>query len=111
MTDEEKYVNAANWAEHAMDWNPESPTALQGDAATAEGRKVLEAALGRSAMQIQKGLGGRPTLDPDGSPSRLRTVRLGESLDNELTQAAAREDRDRSSVMRDAIEQYINKSA
>ncbi len=47
-----------------MELNPESPTALCGDAAASTGRKALEDALGKSAEDIQKGLGGRPTLGP-----------------------------------------------
>ncbi len=111
MIEEQDYAAAAEWAENEMELNPESPTALRGDAAAIAGRKALEDALGKSAEDIQKGLGGRPTLDPDGAPSRLRTVRLGEALDRQLTKAAEREARDRSSVMRDAIAEYLNKTA
>jgi hypothetical protein len=111
MSTEQDYAGAAQWAENEMELNPESPTALRGDAAAIAGRKALEDALGKSAEDIQKGLGGRPTLDPDGAPSRLRTVRLGKALDSQLTKAAERESRDRSSVMRDAIAEYLNKTA
>ncbi len=111
MSAEQDYAGAAQWAENQMELDPESPAALRGDAAANAGRKALEDALGKSAQDIQKGLGGRPTLDPDGSPSRLRTVRLGKALDSQLTKAAEKESRDRSSVIRDAIAEYLNKTA
>lgn len=97
---EQDYEAAAEWAEHQMQLEPGSPTALRGARATEHGRAALERALG-----------GRPSIDPAAKPgqhARKRQVRLPADIDDQLEALASAQHRTPSAVLRDALAEYLS---
>lgn len=97
---EKDYGAAAVWAETEMALSKNSTTARRGDQAGAFGKAVLERALG-----------GRPSIDPDAVPgqhSRVRQVRLSQTVNDQLEAVAHHQHRRASDVMRDALAEYLS---
>ena len=101
MSEKDFSADAAEWAERDMVLPTNSTTALRGDDAAAFGRGVLARAV------------GRPALDPDaarGEYSPRRQVRLPRALSDDIDELAAAQGRAASSVMREAIADYVDRN-
>lgn len=101
MTKPKDYRAAADWAEQEMTLTDSSATALRGEEAAAHGRRELERALG-----------GRPSIDPAAAPgqhARVRQVRLPADVNRRLEQLAGSQHRRPSDVMRDALAEYLTR--
>ncbi len=112
MSTDASDARLAQWAEHEMTLNPHSRTALHGEAAAAQGRAMLEAALG-GPEEVERAInpGGRPSIDPHAQPgehSRTRQVRLAAHISSQLDALALAQHRRPSDVLRDAVGQYIH---
>ena len=82
---------------------------LEGDAAAASGRSLLEDVLGGPSA-VERALGGRPPLTPKapkGHRSPVRSLRLPEELSRRLDERAEKEGRRPSDVLRDALTGYL----
>lgn len=101
MSKPKDYHAAADWAEHDMTLAESSTTALRGEEAAAHGRRELERAMG-----------GRPSIDPTAAPgqhARVRQVRLPADVNRRLEQVAGSQHRRPSDVMRDALAEYLTR--
>lgn len=95
------YDELAEWAEHDMTLPMDSATARRGDDAAAAGRALLErVGAGRPSLARDTGISGE---------SPKRQVRLPRPLSNKLDELAERQDRNPSELMREAVEEYIQK--
>ncbi len=107
---EADWAAAAAWAEQ-QDTDPATATrVLRGAEAAADGRAVLEAALG-GPQAVEQAIEGRPKLNPGtprGQYARQRKVRLPADLDAALDTLAAAQDRRASDVLRDALTDYVH---
>lgn len=75
-----------------------STTALRGDDAAAHGRR-----------ELQRAMGGRPSIDPDaarGKHARVRQVRLAADVNRRLERVVGAQHRRASDIMRDALAEY-----
>lgn len=102
MSKRKDYQAAADWAENDMTLKPTSATALRGEAAAAHGRRELERAMG-----------GRPSIDPDAGPgehARVRQVRIPADVNRRLERVAGSQHRRASDVMRDALAEYLTRA-
>jgi hypothetical protein len=98
-------VNAA-----LVSFAPEA-TLHSGAAAAAEGRALLEAALGGSD-NVARAIRGRRPLDGARAPgyrSPLRSFRLPEAMDVTLTSVSEAQHRKQSDVIRDALAEYFER--
>ena len=97
MSEKDFYADAAEWAERDMVLPTNSTTALRGDDAAAFLARAV----------------GRPALDPDaarGEYSPRRQVRLPRALSDDIDELAAAQGRAASSVMREAIADYVDRN-
>jgi hypothetical protein len=99
MTSTDKdYAAAAQWAENDMNLLPGGgPGALHGADAAAFGRSL-----------IQHAVGGRPSIDADGAPSKVAQTRVDPSMDADLTALAHTTGRTKSAIMRAALSEYLS---
>ena len=99
----------ATWAETEMDIDPQGPRSRFAAPEDEAGRTMLEEALGGPAA-LARALGGRPTLDPAGAPSRERKIRLSRPLDQRV-KAAIDEGvgKDFSALTRAALVEYLDR--
>ncbi len=98
------------WADDDMRPVPEHPGTRRGVDAAAEGRALLEAALGGPAA-ADRAMGGRPPLDSAstrGQHAPVRQVRLPVSMNDALSQQAAAEGRRPSEIIREALAAYLD---
>lgn len=90
-----------------------SPSAevFSGDEAAHRGRAIIDAALDPAELAELERLTarGRPSVGSDipRGTSRKRQVRLPDGLDRALVERAAREHRNTSAIMRDALTEYL----
>ena len=99
----------ATWAETAMDIDPQGPRSRFASPEDEAGRTMLEEALGGPAA-LTRALGGRPTLDPTGAPSRERKVRLSPPLDQRIKAAIdGGVEKDFSALARAALVEYLDR--
>lgn len=72
-------------------------------------RQLLEdaAETTEEKAEVHRSLGGRPTLDPNGSASVAWRVRVPADLDEQLRERAAAEGRSFSEVLRAAAAEYL----
>jgi len=96
------YDELAEWAEHDMTLPKDSATAKRGDdAAAAAGKALLErVGAGRPSLAQDAGISGA---------SPKRQVRLPQPVSNQLDELAQRQHRKPSELMREAVEEYIQK--
>lgn len=95
------YDELAEWAEHDMTLPKDSATAKRGDDAAATGKALLErVGAGRPSLAQDAGISG---------VSPKRQVRLPQPLSNKLDELAQRQHRKPSELMREAVEEYIQK--
>lgn len=109
MKTEQEYAELAQWAENVDPAAINGGTVRRGTAAAAHARAVLEEAAG-GVEQLQKALGGRPSIDPAARPgqrARVRHLRLPAAVSAAVDEIAAVEHRTASEVMRDAVAQYV----
>jgi len=99
----------ATWAETEMDIDLQGPRSRFAAPEDEAGRTMLEEALGGPAA-LARALGGRPTLDPAGTPSRERKIRLSRPLDQRV-KAAIDEGvgKDFSALTRAALVEYLDR--
>ena len=99
----------ATWAETEMDIDPQGPRRRFAAPEDEAGRTMLEEALGGPA-ELARALGGRPTLDPAGAPSRERKVRLSQPLDQRVRAAVdGGLEKDFSALTRAALVEYLDR--
>ncbi|HEY8653251.1 MAG TPA: hypothetical protein VIL87_09165 [Dermatophilaceae bacterium] len=99
----------ATWAETEMDIDPQGPRSRFAAPEDEAGRTMLEEALGGPA-ELARALGGRPTLDPAGAPSRERKVRLSQPLDQRVRAAVdGGLEKDFSALTRAALVEYLDR--
>lgn len=95
------YDDLAEWAEHDMNLPKDSASAKRGDDAAAAGRALLErVGVGRPSLAQNAGVSG---------VSPKRQVRLPQPLSNKLDELAERQHRKPSELMREAVEEYLQK--
>ncbi|MFD4368668.1 ribbon-helix-helix protein, CopG family [Rhodococcus sp. NPDC058521] len=95
------YDELSQWAERDMTLPMESDAAERGDDAAAAGRALLErVGVGRPSLARDAGISGA---------SPKRQVRLPRPLSNKLDELAERQDRKPSELMREAVEEYVQK--
>lgn len=92
------YDELADWAEHEMTLPKNSATAKRGAEAAAAGRELLD-----------RVGAGRPSLAGASGESPKRQVRLPAPLSNKLDELAERQHRKPSELMREAVEEYIQR--
>jgi hypothetical protein len=100
----------SEWAEALVSFAP-GATLQSGPAAAADGRALLEAALGGSE-NVARAIRGRRTLDgarARGYRSPLRSFRLPEAMDVTLTALSEAQHRKQSDVIRDALAEYFER--
>ena len=100
----------SEWAEALVSFAP-GATLQSGQAAAAEGRTLLEAALGGSES-VARAIRGRRPLDGARAPgyrSPLRSFRLPEAMDAALTTVSKAQRRQQSDVIRDALAEYFER--
>lgn len=115
MGEDEEAVYAA-WSQRIEDEDYEPASegdSFEGEAAVQASRAILEDAIGSRALEQAVRRGGRPTLDGRAGegPSPKRQVRLPRDLDAALRDRAAAEHRRPSSIIRDALTDYLRKKA
>ncbi len=71
-----------------------------------DGTRITEERAEAWAVELQR-RGGRPSLDPDGTPSVRLAFRVPEVVGDRIDALAAAQGRRRSDVLRDAVEQYL----
>jgi hypothetical protein len=110
--DQERARLASDWIESDDFHIPAHATVTEGPAAAAEGRAVLEAALGGSEALERAISGGRPSLSGKkrSGPSPKRQVRLPIELDTALTNRARAEAKTPSELIRVAVAAYLHAS-
>jgi len=105
----------AAWAARIEgDDRPARPTGkgLSGAAARRYAITALEdAAETTEEKNLVRSLGGRPTLDPTGTPSAAWRLRVPSSLDEQFRAQAVAEGRTFSEVLRSAAEEYMTTHA
>lgn len=99
------------WAESDEFDIPDTAEVRESDHSEEAGRPLLEAAMGKEALDEAIGRGGRPGLDgtAGNGPSPKRQVRLTRDLDARLTEFVTVVHRDRSEVMREALGEYLER--
>ena len=109
MAEDARGQAMATWAETEMDIDPQGPRSRFAAPEDEAGRTMLEEALGGPAA-LTRALGGRPTLDPTGAPSRERKVRLSPPLDQRIKVAIDRGiGKDFSALARAALVEYLDR--
>ncbi|MFE4198422.1 hypothetical protein ACFRJ9_21450 [Paenarthrobacter sp. NPDC056912] len=109
-TDQARYDRMAQWAENEMELNPASTTALRGKDAAAHARAMFEAA-GLNVAELNKVIGGRPSLDPDavpGSHSPKLNFRVPAPVSQALTAQAGSMGMSTSALARKIIEEWLS---
>jgi hypothetical protein len=92
-----------------MDIDPQGPRSGFAEPEDEAGRTTLEEALGGPAA-LTRALGGRPTLDPAGAPSRERRVRLSPPLDQPIKAAIdGGVEKDFSALARAVLVEYLDR--
>ena len=111
-TDQERARLASDCIESDDFHIPDHATITDGATAAAEGRALLEAALGGSEQLEHAISGGRPSLSGKNStgPSPKRQVRLPIELDTALTNRARAEAKTPSELIRVAVAAYLHAS-
>lgn len=108
--DQERYRRMAEWAENEMELKPDSTTALRGGDAAAHARAMFEAA-GLDVADLNKVIGGRPSLDPDAAPgtrSPKLNFRVPAPVNQALTAQAGVLGMSTSALARKIIEEWLN---
>lgn len=103
------YDRLSDWAENEMQLKPGSTTALRGAAAAERTRAMLTEA-GVDPDELRRLIGGRPPLDPAARPgqhAKPRQVRLPGELDSALMAASESLHMNPSTIMRNALAQYL----
>jgi len=98
----------SDWAEQ-MDSFSADAQLTSGAIAAAEGRALLEAALG-GPQEVAKALRGRRSLSGTkkrGYRSPTRSFRLTEELDTKLTTVVTTQQRPQSEIVREALSEYF----
>jgi hypothetical protein len=101
-----------DWLENLTSFGPDTKI-TSGAAAAAEGRALLEAALG-GPEAVERANRGRQPLDGSrrrGYRSPTRSFRLTEDLDARLTALIESQHRTQSDVMREALTEYFARHA
>lgn len=109
MRKESDHKAPSTWAEKDLTLYPDSATARHGKAAAAKGGATLETVLG-GAVQAERAVRGRPSIDPHAEPgrhSRSRTVRFSDELNAQLGVVAQAQGRRPSDVVREALADYL----
>lgn len=85
---------------------------LRGDAAAAEGRRLLMEATGASSIEdVVRIALGRPRLGATAGPSPVVRARVPQALKDRVTEIAERENRNESDIVRDALVAYVEHRA
>jgi len=108
--EQERYHQMSDWAENEMELKPDSTTALRGADAAAHARAMLEAA-GVDVGELNKLIGGRPSLDPDAAPgahSPKLNFRVPEPVNAALTAQAKTMKLTNSALARKIITEWLN---
>jgi hypothetical protein len=105
-----KHEERSEWAEGLASFAPEA-TLQSGPAAAADGRALLEAALGGSENVARATRGRRPLggVRAPGYRSPLRSFRLSDAMDVTLTSVSEAQHRKQSDVIRDALAEYFER--
>lgn len=108
--DPERHRQMADWAENEMELKPNSPTALRGADAAAHARAMFEAA-GIDVGELNRMIGGRPSLDPNAAPgahSPKLNFRVPEPVSEALTAQATTLGLSTSALARKILTEWLN---